>query len=117
VPFSLIGAFLLVWFLGYNLSVAVQRVRPKMMTLMAILIRLLPMMWSTGIGSDLTRRVAAPMVGGVITSFLLELFIYPAVYTIWKWWAEVRSAARGDAASAVVGTSATAPAGEGAAEP
>jgi Cu(I)/Ag(I) efflux system membrane protein CusA/SilA len=144
VPFSLIGAFLLLWLLGYHLSVAVwvgiialagvdaetgvvmllyldhayerrkregrlnslpdlegaveegavQRVRPKMMTVLAILMGLLPIMWSTETGSDVMKRIAAPMVGGVITSFLLELLIYPAVYTIWKWWSEVRPARR-----------------------
>ncbi len=140
VPFSLVGAFLLLWLLGYHLSVAVwvgiialagvdaetgmvmllyldvaydrwrkegrmrniqdlegavmegavQRVRPKMMTVMAILMGLLPIMWSSGTGSDVMKRIAAPMVGGIVTSFLLELLIYPAIYTIWKWWAEVR---------------------------
>jgi Cu(I)/Ag(I) efflux system membrane protein CusA/SilA len=142
VPFSLVGAFLLLYVLGYNMSVAVwvglialagvdaetgvvmllyldvayererlagrmnglqdleravlegavQRVRPKMMTVMAILMGLLPIMWSTGTGADVMKRIAAPMVGGVVTSFLLELLIYPAIYTIWKWWAEVRPA-------------------------
>src|SRR5205807_8234958 len=72
---------------------AVQRVRPKMMTVMAILMGLLPIMWSTGTGADMMKRIAAPMVGGIVTSFILELLIYPAVYTIWKWWAEVRPAA------------------------
>jgi Cu(I)/Ag(I) efflux system membrane protein CusA/SilA len=144
VPFSLVGAFLLLYLLGYHLSVAVwvgiialagvdaetgvvmllyldvaydkrrregrlrtlqdleaaveegavQRVRPKMMTVLAILMGLLPILWSTGTGSDVMKRIAAPMVGGVVTSFILELLIYPAVYTIWKWWAEVRAAAR-----------------------
>jgi Cu(I)/Ag(I) efflux system membrane protein CusA/SilA len=142
VPFSLVGAFLLLYVLGYHLSVAVwvgvialagvdaetgvimllyldvaherrkregrmnsledleggvidgavQRIRPKMMTVLAILMGLLPIMWSSGTGSDVMKRIAAPMVGGVITSFLLELLIYPAIYTIWKWWAEVRPA-------------------------
>lgn len=140
VPFSLVGAFLLLWLLGYHLSVAVwvgiialagvdaetgmvmllyldvayerwkqegrmkgiddleravmegavQRVRPKMMTVMAILMGLLPIMWSSGAGSDVMKRIAAPMVGGVVTSFLLTLLIYPAIYVIWKWWSEVR---------------------------
>ncbi len=63
---------------------AVQRVRPKMMTVMAILMGLLPIMWSSGTGADMMKRIAAPMVGGVVTSFLLELLIYPAIYTIWK---------------------------------
>jgi copper/silver efflux system protein len=142
VPFSLVGAFLLLYLLGYHLSVAVwvgiialagvdaetgvvmlfyldvaydreraagrmndlrdleqavlegavQRVRPKMMTVMAILMGLLPIMWSTGTGADVMKRIAAPMVGGIVTSFVLELLIYPAIYTIWKWWAEVRPA-------------------------
>ena len=140
VPFSLVGAFLLLWLLGYHLSVAVwvgiialagvdaetgmvmllyldvayerwkqegrmksiddleravmegavQRVRPKMMTVLAILMGLLPIMWSSGTGSDVMKRIAAPMVGGVVTSFLLTLLIYPAIYVIWKWWTEVR---------------------------
>jgi copper/silver efflux system protein len=140
VPFSLVGAFLLLWLLGYHLSVAVwvgiialagvdaetgmvmllyldvafdrwkregrmksiaelegavmegavQRVRPKMMTVLAILMGLLPIMWSGGAGSDVMKRIAAPMVGGVVTSFILELLIYPAIYVLWKWWSEVR---------------------------
>ncbi len=143
VPFSLVGAFLLLYLLGYNLSVAVwvgiialagvdaetgvmmllyldhaherrvregrmngledleagvlegavERVRPKIMTVLAILMGLLPIMWSTSTGADVMKRIAAPMVGGIVTSFLLELLIYPAVYTIWKWWAEMRPAA------------------------
>jgi Cu(I)/Ag(I) efflux system membrane protein CusA/SilA len=76
---------------------AVQRVRPKMMTVMAILMGLMPIMWGTGAGSDVMKRIAAPMVGGVITSFILELLIYPPIFTIWKWWAEVRSARYEDA--------------------
>ncbi len=138
MPFSLVGAFLLLWMLGYHLSVAVwvgiialagvdaetgvvmllyldvayerreqggrmsgtddleeavlegavQRVRPKMMTVMAILMGLLPIMWSSGPGADVMKRIAAPMVGGIVTSFLLELLIYPAIYTIWKSWAK-----------------------------
>jgi Cu(I)/Ag(I) efflux system membrane protein CusA/SilA len=79
---------------------AVQRVRPKMMTVLAILMGLLPIMWSTETGSDVMKRIAAPMVGGVVTSFLLELLIYPAIYTIWKWWAEVRPATRQQPADA-----------------
>ncbi|PWB90077.1 CusA/CzcA family heavy metal efflux RND transporter [Methylocystis sp. MitZ-2018] len=140
VPFSLVGAFLLLWMLGYHLSVAVwvgiialagvdaetgmvmllyldvayerwkregrmnsigelegavmegavQRVRPKMMTVLAILMGLLPIMWGNETGSDVMKRIAAPMVGGVVTSFILELLIYPAIYVLWKWWSEVR---------------------------
>jgi Cu(I)/Ag(I) efflux system membrane protein CusA/SilA len=142
VPFSLIGAFWLIYLLGYNLSVAVwvgiialagvdaetgvvmllyldhafdkakaagrmnslrdlqeaieegavQRIRPKMMTVMAILMGLLPIMWGHGAGADTMKRIAAPMVGGVITSFLLELLIYPVIFEIWKWHREVKPA-------------------------
>ena len=140
VPFSLIGAFWLIYLLGYNLSVAVwvgiialagvdaetgvvmllyldhayekfvregrmkslgdlqaaveegavQRIRPKMMTVLAILLGLLPIMWSQGTGADVMKRIAAPMVGGVVTSFVLELLIYPVIFTIWKWHREVQ---------------------------
>ena len=142
VPFSLIGAFWLIYLLGYNLSVAVwvgiialagvdaetgvvmllyldhaferakaagrmssatdlqeaieegavQRIRPKMMTVMAILLGLLPIMWSHGAGADVMKRIAAPMVGGVVTSFLLELLIYPVIFEIWKWHSELKPA-------------------------
>ncbi len=140
VPFSLVGAFWLLYLLGYNLSVAVwvgiialagvdaetgvvmllyldhaydqfrregrmksledleeavehgavKRIRPKMMTVMAILMGLLPIMWSQGAGADVMKRIAAPMVGGVVTSFLLELLIYPVIFTLWKWHWEVK---------------------------
>ncbi len=63
---------------------AVKRVRPKAMTVSATLIGLLPIMWSTGTGADLMKRIAAPMVGGLITSFMLELMVYPAVYYLWR---------------------------------
>ena len=142
VPFSLIGAFWLLYLLGYNLSIAVavgiialagvdaetgvvmllyldlayhkwkdkglirsekdleeaviegavKRVRPKMMTVMAILMGLLPIMWGTGAGSDVMKRIAAPMVGGVITSFILELLVYPVIFTMWKWNWEIKPA-------------------------
>jgi Cu(I)/Ag(I) efflux system membrane protein CusA/SilA len=148
VPFSLIGAFWLLWLLGYNLSVAVwvgiialagvdaetgvvmllyldqsyerfkqegrmrdrhdlqeaiedgavKRIRPKMMTVMAILMGLLPIMWSHGAGADVMKRIATPMVGGVITSFVLELLIYPVIYAVWKGWREVRSTTKHGAA-------------------
>ncbi len=154
VPFSLVGAFLLLWMLGYHLSVAVwvgiialagvdaetglvmllyldvsyerwkregrmrsigdleravmegavQRVRPKLMTVFAILMGLLPIMWSSGTGSDVMKRIAAPMVGGIVTSSLLSLLIYPAIYVLWKWWAEVRQASAGDAARVTAGS-------------
>ncbi|MBY0497559.1 MAG: CusA/CzcA family heavy metal efflux RND transporter [Cyanobacteria bacterium] len=142
VPFSLIGAFWLIYLLGYNLSVAVwvgiialagvdaetgvvmllyldlayerfkregrmrslddlhaaveegavQRLRPKMMAVAAILLGLLPIMWSTGTGADVMKRIAAPMVGGVISSFALQLLIYPVIFAVWKWFAEVKPA-------------------------
>jgi len=63
---------------------AVKRIRPKVMTIMAILMGLLPIMWSHGAGADVMKRIAAPMIGGVITSFLLELLVYPAIFEIWK---------------------------------
>jgi len=134
VPFSAIGAFWLLWLLGYNLSIAVwvgliallgldaetgvfmllfldlsldeakasgrlsttgdlveaiihgavKRVRPKAMTVFAAFMGLLPIMASTGTGADVMKRIAAPMVGGLATSFLLELMVYPAVYYLWK---------------------------------
>jgi Cu(I)/Ag(I) efflux system membrane protein CusA/SilA len=140
VPFSLIGAFWLIYLLDYNLSVAVwvgiialagvdaetgvvmllyldqaydkfkkagrmktlhdlqeaveegavKRIRPKMMTVMAILMGLLPIMWSQGAGADVMKRIAAPMVGGVVTSFVLELLIYPVIFTLWKWHSELK---------------------------
>ena len=72
---------------------AVKRVRPKMMTVAAAFMGLMPIMWSAYSGADLMKRVAAPMVGGLVTSFLLELLVYPAVYLLWKWHTEVRHAA------------------------
>ncbi len=130
VPFSLVGAFWLLWLLSYNMSVAVwvglialagldaetgivmllyldlawkerkpstrdeareavvhgavKRIRPKMMTVATILVGLLPVLWSQGTGADVMKRIAAPMVGGVITSAILELVVYPALYLIWK---------------------------------
>ena len=63
---------------------AVQRVRPKMMTVMAMFMGLLPLMWSQGTGADVMKRIAAPMVGGLITSTILTLLIIPAIYSVWK---------------------------------
>jgi copper/silver efflux system protein len=60
-------------------------VRPKMMTVMAAFLGLFPLMWSTGSGADMMKRVAAPMVGGLFSSFGLELLVYPVIYAIWKW--------------------------------
>jgi Cu(I)/Ag(I) efflux system membrane protein CusA/SilA len=63
---------------------AVQRVRPKMMTVMAMTMGLLPLLWSHGTGADVMKRIAAPMVGGLVTSTILTLVIIPVVYAIWK---------------------------------
>ena len=63
---------------------AVKRVRPKMMTVCAAFMGLLPIMWSVSAGADVMKRIAAPMIGGLVTSFILELLVYPAVYKIWK---------------------------------
>jgi len=143
VPFSAVGAIWLLYFLGYNMSVAVwvgliallgvdaetgvfmllylelayeqrkraglmrnmddlrsaiedgavKRLRPKVMTVAVMFLGLVPIMWSHGAGSDVMRRIAAPMVGGIFTSFLLELLVYPAVYQIWKGF-EIRKLAK-----------------------
>ncbi|MEJ5329885.1 MAG: CusA/CzcA family heavy metal efflux RND transporter [Desulfobaccales bacterium] len=144
LPFSVVGAIWLLYFLDYNLSLgvvvgiiallgldaetgvvmllyqdlvyeehrrqgrltswedltgavregALMRLRPKLMTVLANLLGLLPLMWATGTGAEVAKRIAAPMVGGVTTSFLLELLIYPAVYLLWKWHAEVKHLAQ-----------------------
>jgi len=134
VPFSLIGAFWLLYLLGYHMSVGVwvglialagldaqtgvvmllyltlahrsraeagrlrsaadleevivegaaRRIRPKLMTVVAMTAGLLPLLWSSGSGADLMKRIAAPMVGGLATSFALELLVYPALFALWK---------------------------------
>ena len=134
VPFSLIGAFWLLYLLDYNMSIAVwvgiialagldaqtgvvmllylklahrkhaaegqlrdegdlenaivegaaRRIRPKLMTVVAMTAGLLPLLWSSGVGADVMKRIAAPMVGGLTTSFGLELLVYPALFAIWK---------------------------------
>ncbi|HMZ00826.1 MAG TPA: CusA/CzcA family heavy metal efflux RND transporter, partial [Burkholderiaceae bacterium] len=140
VPFALVGGVWLMWWLGYNLSVAVavgfialagvaaetgvvmliyldhawqaaqarchsegrtptaddlyaavmegavERVRPKMMTVVAIMAGLLPIMWGTGTGSEVMSRIAAPMVGGMISSTVLTLAVIPALYALVKQW-------------------------------
>jgi Cu(I)/Ag(I) efflux system membrane protein CusA/SilA len=63
---------------------AVERVRPKMMTVVAIMAGLLPILWSTGTGSEVMRRIAAPMVGGMLSSALLTLLVIPAIYALIK---------------------------------
>ena len=120
VPFSLIGAFWLLWLLGYNMSVAVwvglialagldaetgivmllyldlawkerkpstrDEAREAIVqgAVATILVGLVPILWSQGTGADVMKRIAAPMVGGVVTSAILELVVYPALYLIWK---------------------------------
>ena len=64
---------------------AVKRIRPKMMTVCAAFMGLMPVMWSLGTGADMMKRVVAPMIGGLFTSFILELLVYPPIYEIWKW--------------------------------
>ncbi len=68
---------------------AVKRLRPKLMTVSAAWFGLVPILFSTGVGSDVMKRIAAPMVGGVFTSFILELLVYPVLFTAWKWNTEV----------------------------
>jgi len=134
VPFSAIGAFWLVYLLGYNMSIAVwvgliallgvdaetgifmllyldiafeqakregrlrnladlqeairqgavMRLRPKFMTVATTFLGLFPILWATGTGADVMKRIAAPMIGGILTSFLLELLVYPVIYQFWK---------------------------------
>ncbi len=134
VPFSLVGAFWLIYLLDYNMSVAVwiglialagldaetgvvmllyldlayedgvkkgkmrtaadlsaaiyhgavKRIRPKIMTAATTFIALVPILWSSGTGADVMKRIAVPMVGGVFTSVLMELLVYPAIFYIWR---------------------------------
>ncbi|MED5413759.1 MAG: efflux RND transporter permease subunit, partial [Candidatus Latescibacterota bacterium] len=65
---------------------AVDRVRPKVMTVTATMAGLLPIMWGTGTGSEVMHRIAAPMVGGLVSSTLLTLLVIPAIYTVWQGW-------------------------------
>jgi Cu(I)/Ag(I) efflux system membrane protein CusA/SilA len=140
VPFSLVGAVWVLYFLHFNMSIAVwvgiiallgldaetgifmllyldlayndmrsqgkmhsradlkeavsygavKRVRPKMMTVACLFLGLLPIMWSMGTGADVMKRIATPMIGGIFTSFLMELMVYPAIYFLWKWNFEMR---------------------------
>ena len=64
---------------------AVKRLRPKFMTVATTMIGLIPIMWATGTGTDVMKRIAAPVIGGIVTSFILELVVYPPIYEIWKW--------------------------------
>jgi Cu(I)/Ag(I) efflux system membrane protein CusA/SilA len=69
---------------------AVKRIRPKFMTVATMFFGLVPIMWSAGAGADVMKRIAAPMIGGIFTSFVLELVVYPAIYEVWKWNFEVK---------------------------
>jgi Cu(I)/Ag(I) efflux system membrane protein CusA/SilA len=79
---------------------AVKRLRPKVMTVSCMLFGLMPIMWSVGSGADVMKRIAAPMLGGIITSFLMELVVYPPIFAIWKWNWEVKPALKLEAAQA-----------------
>ena len=144
VPFSAVGAFWLLYILGYNMSIAVwvgliallgvdaetgifmllyldlaytqaqqedrlrtlpelhgviiegaaKRIRPKFMTVATLLVGLIPIMWAAGTGADVMKRIAAPMIGGIFTSFLMELMVYPVIYEIWKWNFEMKKGNR-----------------------
>ena len=80
---------------------AVERVRPKMMTVTAIMAGLLPILWGSGAGASVMKRIAAPMVGGMVSSTILTLVVIPAIYSLWKE-REVRAEAR-EAAPVVIG--------------
>lgn len=69
---------------------SVQRVRPKTMTVVAIMAGLLPIMWSHGAGTDVMQRIAAPMIGGMLTSAILTLLVIPAIYMLWRWHGDVK---------------------------
>jgi len=73
---------------------AVKRLRPKVMTVACMIFGLLPILWSNGAGADVMKRIAVPMVGGIVTSFLMELIVYPPLFAIWKWKFEVQPAMR-----------------------
>jgi Cu(I)/Ag(I) efflux system membrane protein CusA/SilA len=63
---------------------AAKRLRPKFMTFATMSVGLIPILWATGAGSAIMKRIAAPMVGGIVTSFILELLVYPAIYAFWR---------------------------------
>ena len=78
---------------------AVKRLRPKFMTVATTFLGLIPIMWAVGTGSDVMKRIAAPLIGGIFTSFVLELVVYPPVYQIWKWREVKRELAQPQAAT------------------
>ena len=65
---------------------AVKRIRPKTMTVATDIIGLLPLLWATGTGADVTRRLAAPLIGGITVSFVMELLVYPVIFYLYKRW-------------------------------
>jgi Cu(I)/Ag(I) efflux system membrane protein CusA/SilA len=69
---------------------AAKRIRPKVMTVATTFLGLAPIMWATGTGSDVMKHIAAPLVGGIFTSFLMELMVYPVIYEIWKWHSDLK---------------------------
>jgi Cu(I)/Ag(I) efflux system membrane protein CusA/SilA len=83
---------------GAVMEGAVERVRPKMMTVVAIMAGLLPIMWGTGTGSEVMSRIAAPMVGGMISSTVLTLGVIPALYALVKQWQLARATRNAPAA-------------------
>ncbi len=78
---------------------AVKRVRPKAMTACVIIAGLAPILWSHGTGADVMKRIATPMVGGVVTSTIMELMVYPAIYYLWRSHAIRRQIEAGPAAA------------------
>ena len=82
---------------------AVKRLRPKFMTVAVMFMGLVPIMWSTGAGGDVMKRIAAPMIGGIFTSFIMELVVYPAIYEIWRWYFHLRKEAALGGTSGAVG--------------
>jgi Cu(I)/Ag(I) efflux system membrane protein CusA/SilA len=86
---------------------AARRLRPKFMTVATTFIGFIPIMLATGTGSDVWKRMAAPMIGGILTSFLLELVVYPAIYEVWKWHFEVKPALEAGHGPAVLALSAS----------
>ena len=77
---------------------AVKRIRPKTMTVATDMIGLLPLLWATGTGADVTRRLVAPLIGGITVSFLMELLVYPVIFYLAKRW-ELRAQWRRDASA------------------
>jgi Cu(I)/Ag(I) efflux system membrane protein CusA/SilA len=70
---------------------AVARIRPMVMAGLANILGLLPVMWATGIGADVMKRLAAPMVGGVFSALILTLIVIPALYVIWRWHVDMKA--------------------------